>query len=307
MAEEGNTQDLLGSHAFNLPHSVEDEDSLLFQTDYDLLKKALMNEKASPEILPYQHDLLSRLYIRIDQQERIVSSYGSGVSQMDDDAAMMDGGISQELVRTMIAVELTRLRYMMRSYLRVRLFKIEKYAMHCVGESHVNARLSSLESAYVQEYVNLTLQHLRSHVTSKLPEAFSAVSKQATAHPHPDMIPTPDIGHHVFARVERTIGDVQMYDDGTTEDLVQGDLYIMRYKVIREFLQDGSVQLGTCITCDDQLREIIKALNATAEEKFLICELPRGNALFVKNDKVAYVKDLVKKYFESLHFDVDKQ
>lgn len=268
MTEEGNTQDLLGSQAFNLPHSVEDEDSLLFQTDYDLLKKALMNEKASPEILPYQHDLLSRLYIRIDQQvrhinnratcsiadfslfkkwtclqERIVSSYGSGVSQMDDDAAMMDGGISQELVRTMIAVELTRLRYMMRSYLRVRLFKIEKYAMHCVGESHVNARLSSLESAYVQEYVNLTLQHLRSHVTSKLPEAFSAVSKQATAHPHPDMIPTPDIGHHVFARVERTIGDVQMYDDGTTEDLVQGDLYIMRYKVIREFLQDGSVQL----------------------------------------------------------------
>lgn len=70
MAEEGNTQDLLGSQMLNLPHSVEDEDSLLFQTDYDLLKKALMNEKASPEILPYQHDLLSRLYIRIDQQVR---------------------------------------------------------------------------------------------------------------------------------------------------------------------------------------------------------------------------------------------
>lgn len=62
-----------------------------------------------------------------------------------------------------------------------------------------------------------------------------------------------------------------------------------------------------CSCSDDQLKEIIKALNATAEEKFLICELPRGNALFVKNDKVAYVKDLVKKYFESLHFDVDKQ
>jgi len=55
------------------------------------------------------------------------------------------------------------------------------------------------------------------------------------------------------------------------------------------------------------LKEIIKALNARAEEKFLICELPRANALFVKSDKVAYVKDLVKTYFESLHFDADKQ
>ncbi len=75
MTEEGNTQDLLGSQMLNLPHSVEEEDSLLFQTDYHLLKKALMNEKASPEILPYQHDLLSRVYIRIDQQVRVRESF----------------------------------------------------------------------------------------------------------------------------------------------------------------------------------------------------------------------------------------
>lgn len=38
--------------------------------DYENLKYLLMNEKASPEILPYQEDLVSRLYLKIEQQVR---------------------------------------------------------------------------------------------------------------------------------------------------------------------------------------------------------------------------------------------
>ena len=36
--------------------------------DYQLLKRAFMNEKASPEILPFQEDLVSRLYMQMNQQ-----------------------------------------------------------------------------------------------------------------------------------------------------------------------------------------------------------------------------------------------
>lgn len=38
--------------------------------DYMALKRSLMNEKASPEILEFEHDLLTRLTIRIEQQVR---------------------------------------------------------------------------------------------------------------------------------------------------------------------------------------------------------------------------------------------
>lgn len=148
-----------------------------------------------------------------------------------------------DIIRTMMAIELTRLKYMLRSYLRVRLFKIEKYVMHCIESEEVRNRLSSLEQSYAYDYVRLIGTHLKTHVTSKLPEAFSSVTKQASAHPENDMVPVPDIGHHVFVRVERDLGEIEMYEDGTTQELQPGDLYIMRYKVIKDYLKDGGVQL----------------------------------------------------------------
>lgn len=150
---------------------------------------------------------------------------------------------TRDIIRAMMAIELTRLKYMMRSYLRVRLGKIEKYVMHCIESDDVRQRLSTLEQSYAYDYVRLVGTHLKTHVTSKLPEAFSSVTKQASAHPENDMIPVPDIGHHVFVRVERDLGEIEMYDDGTTQELQPGDLYIMRYKVIKDHIGDGGVQL----------------------------------------------------------------
>lgn len=68
---------------------------------------------------------------------------------------------------------------------------------------------------------------------------------------------------------------------------------------------------GVCITCDPQLKEILKALNAAKEpeERFLISDLSSGDThrLFIKTDALDRVKEEVKKYSEALHFDVDKQ
>lgn len=68
---------------------------------------------------------------------------------------------------------------------------------------------------------------------------------------------------------------------------------------------------GVCITCDPQLKEIIKALNAAedAEDRFLISDLSSGDTyrLFIKADALNRVREQVKKYSEALHFDVDKQ
>ena len=150
---------------------------------------------------------------------------------------------TQEIIRAMMAVELTRVKYMMRSYLRVRLFKIEAYVMHCIESTEVQQRLSEQERAYALDFLRLVGSHLKIHVTNKFPEAFGSVTKQASAYAANDMIPVPDIGHHVFVRVQRDLGEVVMYEDGTTQELMQGDLYILRYKVIREYLDDGGVQL----------------------------------------------------------------
>lgn len=74
-----------------------------------------------------------------------------------------------ELIRTMIVVELTRLRYMLRAYLRVRLQKIERYVMFCIDSAEVRQRLSPLEEAHAMEYLKLVGTHLKQTVTGKFP------------------------------------------------------------------------------------------------------------------------------------------
>ena len=69
----------------------------------------------------------------------------------------------------MIVVELTRLRYMLRAYLRVRLQKIERYVMYCIDSSEVRERLSPLEEAHAIEYLKLIGTHLKQTVTGKFP------------------------------------------------------------------------------------------------------------------------------------------
>lgn len=37
-------------------------------SDYDLLRHALQNEKAAPELLPYEDELVQRVYLQLDHQ-----------------------------------------------------------------------------------------------------------------------------------------------------------------------------------------------------------------------------------------------
>lgn len=149
----------------------------------------------------------------------------------------------KELLRTIITVEVTRVRYMLRSYLRTRLLKIERYVMYCLDNENVRSRLSSLEDEYAQQYVRLVVGVLSKGVTSRLPEAFSSAFKQASAHSANDMIPAPDLGRHVFVRVLRDLGQVPVYEDGGMHELNAGDLYIMRYNMLRPLLEQGAVRL----------------------------------------------------------------
>jgi GINS complex subunit 4 len=148
-----------------------------------------------------------------------------------------------ELVFYISAIEVTRVKYMLRSYLRTRLLKIERYVMHALDNTDVRQRLSPLEDQHATQYLRLVASQLTSTVTSKLPEAFNNAFKQASAHPDNDMIPVPDLGRHVFVRVLRDLGQVPVYEDGGMHELNKGDLYIMRYNMLRPLLSDKSVQL----------------------------------------------------------------
>ncbi|KAF3594699.1 hypothetical protein DY000_02025682 [Brassica cretica] len=87
-----------------------DFESLSSTSDVELLKRAWRNEKAAPEILPYEGDLVERAKGQIELVEENIDAY-------------VENGIDP-LVVSLYQMDLDRTQFLLRSYLRVRLLKV---------------------------------------------------------------------------------------------------------------------------------------------------------------------------------------
>jgi GINS complex subunit 4 len=130
-------------------------------TDVSRLKRAYVNEKCAPEILPFEHDLMRRVTESVDAQESTVAASraaaGSGASSATDD-----------LTAHVYHAELNRIRFLMRAYYRARLRKIETHAVHCLKEPDVLERLSDLEQRYASDYANIVEEHFSSRSSRRM-------------------------------------------------------------------------------------------------------------------------------------------
>ena len=60
-----------------------------------------------------------------------------------------------------------------------------------------------------------------------------------------DMVPEPNLDKHVFCRVREDRRDVMFdpNDPDNTMDLDQGDIIMVRYRLIKGLLEDGALDL----------------------------------------------------------------
>ena len=207
-------------------------------TDVSRLKRAYVNEKCAPEILPFEHDLMRRVTESVDVQESTVAASraaaGSGTSSATDD-----------LTAHVYHAELNRIRFLMRAYYRTRLRKIETYAVHCLKEPDVLERLSDLEQRYASDYANIVEEHFSS-VLGQMPEGYESMVQQIIEEDGAfDMVPEPDADAHVFCRVREDRGDVMLDPDDpeNTMDLERDDILMLRYRLIKKLLEDEAVDL----------------------------------------------------------------
>ena len=207
-------------------------------TDVSRLKRAYVNEKCAPEILPFEHDLMRRVTESVDVQESTVAASraaaGSGTSSATDD-----------LTAHVYHAELNRIRFLMRAYYRARLRKIETHAVHCLKEPDVLERLSDLEQRYASDYANIVEEHFSS-VLGQMPEGYESMVQQIIEEDGAfDMVPEPDADAHVFCRVREDRGDVMLDPDDpeNTMDLERDDILMIRYRLIKKLLEDEAVDL----------------------------------------------------------------
>eukprot|EP00037_Helgoeca_nana_P013738 m.126823 g.126823 ORF g.126823 m.126823 type:complete len:218 (-) comp22202_c0_seq2:2568-3221(-) len=192
------------------------------------LQYAWVSEKAAPEVLQYETETVQQLLDMVADQDTQSREHASDT-------------VSHRFFFNVYQMEIARIKFLIRSYLRTRLQKIEKYAMFILGDASLLSRLSEHELQYAQEYSENLSKHMTAAVLKDIPVNFAKLDSQTEKE---DMVPKPNVDTHVFCLAKDNLGIVQVgVGEETSVQIDRGDLYILRYGVVAEFLRDGRVVL----------------------------------------------------------------
>ncbi|GAU14998.1 hypothetical protein TSUD_47930 [Trifolium subterraneum] len=181
---------------------ADDYDTLISTTDVELLKRAWRNEKAAPEILRFESDLITRVREQIELMEETV----------EEKLTVGTDPLSVSLYQ----MDLDRTLFLLRSYLRIRILKIEKYMFHIRKTEELWNRLSKDEKFFTERCTDDLKKHLEESVLSKLPENYQSHERQSVISEEDDMVPEPRLDTFVLCRSKEYLTGIQL-EDGPVE------------------------------------------------------------------------------------------
>lgn len=109
-----------------------------------ILRQSWANERAAPALLPWQGEAVDGVCSQIEEQVNII-----------DSLAADSGTAEEEHVRlALVELDVERARWLLRSYLRCRLDKIEQNAAFVCQDPISRSNLSELERGYAVKWVS---------------------------------------------------------------------------------------------------------------------------------------------------------
>lgn len=144
----GTTEDLV--------EDDEEEEQITAEKVLQNISLAWQNERLCPELLPHSSDMVELMLGQI--------------AHMEENLQSLDANDFRSIMHKM---ELERIRYILASYLRCRLKKIEEYTGHILEEEALRAdnqkRLSSSELTFAKGYREILENHLFQVATRHMP------------------------------------------------------------------------------------------------------------------------------------------
>ncbi|CDR41507.1 CYFA0S07e02982g1_1 [Cyberlindnera fabianii] len=198
----------------------------LKRRDLAELTQAWISERMCPELLDYKEDLLERLLERIRQQVEFIEMNSIELQTAEKDI---------KLHLMIVESELDRVNFLIRSYLRTRLSKIDKYTVHIRTSEDVVKRLSAEETTYMENHFKALVQLYNSLFLSQMPEHLQALDDTGGGM---SMIEEPDMDSPVFVKMLDDVVDT-IYIGDEEIDLVGGGIYLIRYSAVRSHVLDG--------------------------------------------------------------------
>ncbi|MCJ1254182.1 GINS complex subunit [Lignoscripta atroalba] len=197
--------------------------------DLQELTRAWVTERSAPEVLPWPEQLMERMMDRIRQQIELVETQTGN----------MDPKTNFRLI--IVQTELERFKFLVRSYLRARIAKIDKHALYYLTNPAQKARLSASELKYATTHQSLLHAHYHSSFLSQFPTTLQRLDDTAGGI---NMIEQPDVDKAVFVRTLRD-GREPVVVEGTdiAFEMRRGDVFVVRWSAVRDRVEEGDAEL----------------------------------------------------------------
>ncbi|GCB62399.1 DNA replication complex GINS protein SLD5 isoform X1 [Scyliorhinus torazame] len=193
------------------------------------LEEAWLNEKYSPDLLENKSEIVECVMEQLDHMEQNLQRARKG-----------------DLKVTIHRMEMERIRYVLSSYLRSRLQKIERFFPHILEKEKslleaAPSCLSPQEFTFAKEYSANCEAFLRGLALRHMPPNLQPLDLLKS-------VPKPNLDSFVFLTVkerqENILVEPETEDQREyTVDLEEGSQHLMKYKTIAPLVASGAVQL----------------------------------------------------------------
>ncbi|KAK9885234.1 hypothetical protein WA026_010737 [Henosepilachna vigintioctopunctata] len=190
----------------------------------EVMEEAWLNEKFSPEILPNKIDFVELLLGQLSAMEENLENVGD-----------------RDIKKTLHLLEVDRLRFLVGSYLRMRLEKIEFYVDHILKQE--NSRLENREDLYLTEAELTFARNFKEGIDNHFEHLMRV---------HPtipvdwkNQVIQPNIHSFVFSRSKTNIESI-IIDEGNDDETVyvnKDSQMIISYNSVSNLVKKGDVQL----------------------------------------------------------------
>ncbi|KAG5360474.1 DNA replication complex GINS protein [Yarrowia sp. B02] len=198
------------------------------EADIRGLTKAWVTERMSPTLLPTKETLLFRILRRVQMQIEVIEEKSIDMSP--------DTDVKLELL--IVETELERIKYLIRSYLRVRLLKIDNAMEYYQSSPLDRMNMSQTERMYLTRHYAL-LKNLYAHqFMNTFPESLKQMNDSSGS---VSMVQEPNMDHPVFVRVVKDTGRKIIIGNDSVK-LRKGSIVVIKYSIILKYVESGDVE-----------------------------------------------------------------
>jgi GINS complex subunit 4 len=199
------------------------------------------NEKLCKDLLPYEDEFLSQLINVIEQKEKEIKNKKHNFDQETLDFMELD---------------LQRVKYFVKDYLRIRLAKIEKY-LYYILKNNLASLLSETEAKFVVDLINMKAVYFNEGLKKVVAVAnnfrpfydkYKNIQEKADSLNDAMIVHPPTNAYVIVESItdENIIVNIkEIYQDYEKEYLIleKGDIAVVPYKLMKEFIINKKVKL----------------------------------------------------------------